>query len=84
MFFVQFAPLGGILGPLKSDLGLICPFRAIYSIYNFFKVKFLGMVNVWLIEFFFQFLKVYIQTNEAPKLIWLTHLGAENIISFKL
>ena len=29
MFYVQLAPLGGILGPLKSDLGLFLPCRAI-------------------------------------------------------
>ena len=30
MFYVQLAALGGILGPLKSDLGVIWPFRAIF------------------------------------------------------
>ena len=29
MFYVQLTPLGGILGPLKSDLGVIWPFQAI-------------------------------------------------------
>ena len=28
MFYVQLAPLGGSLGPLKSDLGLFLPFLA--------------------------------------------------------
>ena len=30
MFYDQLAPLGGTLGPLKSDLGLFLPFRATY------------------------------------------------------
>ena len=32
MFYVELAPLGGILGPLKSDLGLFLPFWATYFI----------------------------------------------------
>ena len=28
MFHVELAPLGGIFGPLKSDLGVFWPFRA--------------------------------------------------------
>ena len=44
MFYVQLAPLGGILGPLKSDLGLFWPFRAIYSRYIIFTKS---MFKVW-------------------------------------
>ena len=29
MFHVELAPLGGIFGPLKSDLGVFWPFRGI-------------------------------------------------------
>ena len=32
MFHVELTSLGGILGPLKSDLGLFLPFRATYFI----------------------------------------------------
>ena len=33
MFYVQLAPLGDILGHLKSDFGVFWPFWAIISIY---------------------------------------------------
>ena len=32
MFHVELAPLGGIFGPLKSDLGVFWPFRGTDSI----------------------------------------------------
>ena len=44
MFYVQLAPLEGITGPLKSDLGLFWPFRAIYSRYIIFTKS---MFKVW-------------------------------------
>ena len=47
MFYVQLAPLGGILGPLKSDLGLFWPFRAIYSRYLIFTKS---SFKVWLMD----------------------------------
>ena len=81
MFYVQLAPLGGILGPLKSDLGLFWPFRAIYSRYIIFTKS---SFKVWLMEFFSVSQSLHI--NELPRLIWQAwqaHLGAENIISFK-
>ena len=37
MFYVELAPLGGILGPLKSDLGLFLPFRATRQKHTFCK-----------------------------------------------
>ena len=86
MFYAQLTPLGGILGPLKSDLELFCPFRAIYSRYmiftkSSFKVK--SIDGSWNFYSFSQSLHI----NEPPRLIWQAwqaHLGAEKIISFKL
>jgi hypothetical protein len=86
MFYVQLAPLGGILGPLKSDLGLFWPFRAIYPRYliftkSSFKVWF--MDGSWNFSPFSQSLHI----NEPPRLIWQAwqaHLGAEKFIFFKL
>ena len=37
MFHVELAPLGGILGPLKSDLGVFWPFRATDFIMGIFE-----------------------------------------------
>ena len=82
MFYVQLAPLGGILGPLKSDLGLFWPFRAIYPRYliftkSSFKVWF--MDGSWNFSPFSQSLHI----NEPPRLIWQAwqaHLGAEKFI----
>ena len=86
MFYVQLAHLGGILGPLKSDLGLFWPFRAIYSRYIIFtksSFKVWSMDGSWIFFAFSQSLDI----NEPPRLIWPpwpAHLGAEKIISFKL
>ena len=86
MFYVQLAPLGGILGPLKSDLELFWPFRAIYSKYIIFtksSFKVWSMDGSWIFFMFSQSLHI----NEPPRLIWHAwhaHLGAEKIISFKL
>ena len=58
MFYVQLAPLGGILGPLKSDLGLFWPFRAFYSRYIIFtksRFKVWSMDGSW--NFFYVFSK---------------------------
>ena len=51
-----------------------------------FQNQVFGMVNEWVMEFF-PFFFLNLPMNEAPKLIWLawlTHLGAENMSSFKL
>ena len=86
MFYVQLAPLGGILGPLKSDLGLFWPFRAIYPRYLIFTKS---SFNVWFKDGswnFFPFSQS-LHINGPPRLIWLAwlaYLGAENIISFQL
>ena len=37
MFHVELAPLGGIFGPLKSDLGVFWPFRATDFIMGIFE-----------------------------------------------
>ena len=44
MFHVELAPLGGIFGPLKSDLGVFWPFRATDFIMGILKIwdNFLG------------------------------------------
>ena len=44
MFHVELAPLGGILGPLKSDLGVFWPFRGTDFIMGILKIwdNFLG------------------------------------------
>ena len=44
MFHVEFAPLGGIFGPLKSDLGVFWPFRVTDFIMGILKIwdNFLG------------------------------------------
>ena len=39
MFHVEFAPLGGIFGPLKSDLGAFWPFQATDLI--------IGILKIW-------------------------------------
>ena len=38
MFHVELAPLGGIFGPLKSDLGVFWPFRATDFIMGILKI----------------------------------------------
>ena len=47
MYYVQLAPLGGISGPLKSDLGVFLPFPAIILTHiKFAKCDvFLGPIN---------------------------------------
>ena len=45
--YVQLPPLGGILGPLKSDLGLFWPYRAIYPRYLIFTKS---SFKVWLMD----------------------------------
>ena len=86
MFYVQLAPLGGILGPLKLDFGLFWPFRAIYSRYLIFtksSFKVWSMDGSWNFFPFSQSLHI----NEPPRLIWQAwqaHLGAEKFIFFKL
>ena len=44
MFHVELAPLGGIFGPLKSDLGVFWPFRGTDFIMGILKIwdNFLG------------------------------------------
>ena len=44
MFHVELAPLGGIFGPLKSDLGVFWPFRGTDFIMGTLKIwdNFLG------------------------------------------
>ena len=44
LFYVELAPLLGILGPLKSDLGVFWPFRATDFIMGILKIwdNFLG------------------------------------------
>ena len=37
MFHVELVPLGGIFGPLKSDLGVFWPFRATDFIMGIFE-----------------------------------------------
>ena len=54
MFYVQLAPVGGILGPLESDLGIFWPFQAIYSRYIIFTKS---SFKVWLMELFSVFSK---------------------------
>ena len=84
MFFVQLAPLGGILGLLKSDLGPFLHFRAIYSRYIIFtksSFKVWSMDGSWNFFAFSQSLHI----DEPQRLIWHAwhaHLGAEKIISF--
>ena len=39
MFHVEFAPLGGIFGPLKSDLGVFWPFLGTDFI--------MGILKIW-------------------------------------
>ena len=86
MFYVQLAPLGGILGPLKSDLGLFWPFWAIYSRYLIFtksSFKLWSMDGSWNFFSFSQSLHI----NEPPRLIWPPwppHLGTEKIIFFQI
>ena len=44
MFHIELVPLGGIFGPLKSDLGVFWPFRATDFIMGILKIwdNFLG------------------------------------------
>ena len=49
MFHVELAPLGGIFGPLKSDLGVFWPFRGTDFIMGILKIwdNFLGPHCSW-------------------------------------
>ena len=64
MFHVELAPLGGIFGPLKSDLGVFWHFRATDFIMGILKIwdNFLGfqlpILRLTFLEFFLQFLKI--------------------------
>ena len=53
MFHVEVAPLGGILGPLKSDLGVFRPFRAIIFI-NIKFAKRLGDAIIYVLVLFIE------------------------------
>ena len=54
MFHIDFAPLGGIFGPLKLDLGVFWPFRATDFIMGILKIwdNFLGP-NGLILKFIF-------------------------------
>ena len=71
-FFGQLAPLGGILGPLKSDLGLFWPFRAIYSRYMIFTKS---SFKVWFMDgsFFSVFSKFTYKWTPQTNLAHLAH-----------
>ena len=46
MFYVQLAPLGDILGPLKSDLGVILALSGdLFYTYKTFKLDFLKTLS---------------------------------------
>ena len=81
MFCVQLAPLGGILGPLKSYLGLFWSFP-LYTIFSKSSFKVWSMDGSWNFFAFSQSLHI----DEPQRLIWHAwhaHLGAEKIISLK-
>ena len=46
MFHVELAPVGGIFGPLKSDLGVFWPFRATDFIMGILKIAVENMFSV--------------------------------------
>ena len=61
MFHVELAPLGGIFGPLKSDLGVFWPFRGTDFIMGKNKnANFSKSPNGPILNFFFGVLKLQI------------------------
>ena len=72
MFHVELAPLGGIFGPLKSDLGVFWPFRGTDFIMGILKIwdNFLGPHGPILKFIFLESLRMcphyHIKTSAGP------------------